>query len=290
LRPHSEVDTNPFRSFAGLPFVAALATCAATLAAPCAAQEPSGPPPPGRGRGDAGAAYHELLPDIGLIGAQVGLAGGASWNPFGVGRGALAAGFIDLPVARAPGGKLSYQILVGLSDATSAPFRITDPIAYVANLAAGATRADAMAGPPAAPFPVRRDVRTQLRLLQVSPFGLKYTARRLGSERLRPYVGAGLDVAVTITRQDPVSDESLAFTGESPFDAPLIGGLVAQAPELAALGYPTGQGNIDIGFHAGAGIELRVARRVSVNFDYRLTSIGRGHRLHALTGALGMHF
>jgi hypothetical protein len=42
--------------------------------------------------------YHELLPDIGLIGAQVGLAGGASWNPFEIGRGIQAAGFIDLPL------------------------------------------------------------------------------------------------------------------------------------------------------------------------------------------------
>lgn len=270
--------------------LALLATSAAAFAAPCAAQEPSGPPPPGRGRGDAGAVYHELLPDIGLIGAQVGLAGGASWNPFGVGRGVEAAGFIALPLARAPGGKLSYEILVGLSDARSAPFTITDTVAYVANLASGSSRADALAGPPRAPFPVRRLVRTELRLLQVSPFGFRYTARRLGSERLRPYFGAGLDFAVTITHQDPVADESLEFTGGAPFDAPLIGGTVAQAPELAALGYPTGQGNIDLGFHAGGGLELRVARRVSINFDYRLTSIGRSHRLHAAAAVLGMHF
>lgn len=220
----------------------------------------------------------------------MGIAGGVSWNPFEVGRGVEAGGFVDLPLARAPGGKLSYQIFLGLSLARSAPFAITDPVAYVANLASGASRADALAGPPFAPFPVRREVRTQLRLLQVSPFGLKYTLRRLGSERLRPWVGAGLDFTVTITRQDPVADESLEFPGQSPFDAPLIGGLVAQAPELAALGYPTGQGNVDVGFHAGGGLEARVSRRVSVNFDYRMTSAGSGHRLHTVTTALGMHF
>jgi hypothetical protein len=281
--PIPEDATKLPRPLAGLAF-------AAILAAPSAAQEPSGPPPPAGGRGTAGAQYHELLPDIGLIGSQVGIAGGASWNPYEVGRGIQAAGFIDLPLARVGGGKLSYQILVGLSRARSQPFAITDQIAFVANLAAGATREAALAGPPLAPFPVRRDVRTQLRLLQVSPFGLKYTRRRLGSERLRPYVGAGLDFAVTITNQDPVADESLEFTGTAPFDAPLIGGTVAQAPELAARGYPTGQGNIDLGFHAGGGVEARVARRLSLNLDYRFTSIGSSDRLHAVTTAVGLHW
>lgn len=220
----------------------------------------------------------------------MGIAGGASWNPYQVGRGSQAAGFVDLPLARLGGGKLSYQILVGLSRARSQPFAITDPVAFVSNLAAGATREAAMAGPPLAPFPVRREVRTQLRLLQVSPFGLKYTVRRLGTERLRPYLGAGLDFAVTITNQDPVADESLEFRGGAPFDAPLIGGLVAQAPELAARGYPTGQGNIDLGFHAGGGVEARLARRVSLNLEYRFTSIGSGDRLHAVTTGIGMHW
>jgi hypothetical protein len=254
------------------------------------AQEPSGPPPPAVGRGTAGPQYHELLPDIGLIGAAVGIAGGASWNPYEVGRGIQAAGYVDLPLARIGSGKLSYEIQVGLSHARSQPFVITDQIAFVANLATGASRAAALAGPPEAPFPVRREVRTQLRLLQVSPFGLKYTLRRLGSERLRPYVGAGLDFAVTITHQDPVADESLEFRGGAPFDAPLIGGTVAQAPELAALGYPTGQGNIDLGFHAGGGMEVRIARRVSVNFDYRFLSIGSDDRLHTATSAVGLHW
>ena len=220
----------------------------------------------------------------------MGIAVGASWNPFEVGRGIQAAGYVDLPLARLGRGKLSYEILVGLSGARSEPFVITDQIAFVANLATGVSRDAALAGPPQAPFPVRREVRTQLRLMQVSPFGLKYTLRRLGSERLRPYVGAGLDFAVTITNQDPVADESLEFTGTAPFDAPLIGGTVAQAPELAERGYPTGQGNIDFGYHAGGGLEARVARRVSLNFDYRFTSIGSGHRLHTATAALGMHW
>ena len=248
------------------------------------------PPPPAGGRGDAGPHHHELLPDLGLIGAQVGVSAGAGWNPYEIGRGATMGGYVDLPLARFGGGKLSYQIAVALGTATSPAFAITDPIAYVANLASGASRADALAGPPAAPFPVRRAVRTRLRLLQVSPFALKYTSRHLDRARLRPFVAAGLDFAVVITRQDPIADESLDFRGGAPFDDPLIGGAISQAPELTARGYPTGQGNIEPGFHAAAGLEGRIARRLSLNAEYRYTSIGPGDALHAVTGSVGLHW
>jgi hypothetical protein len=220
----------------------------------------------------------------------VGLAAGPSWNPFEIGRGVQAGGFIALPLARAGGGTLSYEIAVGLSHARSAPFVLTDQIAFVANLAAGASRSAALTGPPLAPFPVRRQVRSRLALLTVSPFGLRYALHRFDGARVRPYAAAGLDFAVTITHQDPVADESLDFRGTAPFDAPLIGGAVAQAPELAARGYPTGQGNIDLGFHGAGGVELRVARRASVNAEYRFTAIGTDHHLHAVTFALGLHW
>jgi hypothetical protein len=265
----------------------------AALASPARAQEPVpavGPPPAGEERG-GGLGVHELLPGIGKLGAQVGLSLGASWNPYDVGQGLVGSAFVDLPVLRAPGGKLSYQLLVALSDAESAPFTITDPIAFVANLAAGASREAALAGPPQAPFPVVREVRSQLRLLQVSPFGLKYTYGSPGASRLRPYAAAGVDIVVVITRQTPELDESLMFNGTSPFDDPLIAGLVAQAPELTERGYPTGQGDIRFGGHLGAGFELRASRSLSLNADYRFTAIeGRNARLHALTAALGLHW
>jgi hypothetical protein len=260
------------------------------LAAPfVSAQEPAGPPPPSGARRD-GSRSLELLPDLGRIGAQVSVTGAASWNPYEVGSGVAAYGAIELPLARGAGGRLSYEISVGLSEATSDPFTITDAVAYVANLASGASRTAALAGPPFAPFPVRRDVRTRLHLLDVSPFALKYTITRLDAARVRPYVAAGLDVVVVITRQDPVSDESLEFRGGAPFDDPLIGGLIAQAPELAARGYPTGQGNVEAGWHAGAGLEVRVSDGISLNLGYRYTSIGMSHVLHTAGGGVGFHW
>jgi hypothetical protein len=233
----------------------------------------------------------ELLPDLGRIGSEAGILGGASWNPYEVGLGFHLGGFFNVPLARVPGGKLSYELLVCLADATSAPFTITDPIAYVANLASGASPAAALAGPPGAPFPVRRRVTTELRLLQVSPFGLRYTIKSLDHVRLRPYLGAGLDVLVVISKQRPQAAESIPFNGTSPFDADLIGGLVAQAPELAQRGLPTGQGNIELGFHAGGGLEVRVARGLSLNFDYRFTGVGGTTRTqHAVSAAFGLHW
>jgi hypothetical protein len=269
---------------------AALALLALALAAPARGQE-TGPPPAGEEGGQAGLRVHELLPGIGKLGAQVGLSIGPSWNPYQVGRGLTAAAYVDLPLVRAPGGKLSYELLVAVSDAESEPFTITDSIAFVANLAAGASREAALAGPPLAPFPVRREVRTGLRLLQVSPFGLKYTYGSPGAARLRPYVGAGVDVVVVITSQTPERDESLLFTGQPPFDDPLLAGLVAQAPELTERGYPTGQGDLRFGGHAGAGLELRLSRSLSLNADYRFTTLGgRNGRLHAVTSTLGVHW
>ena len=259
---------------------------------PAASEAPQGPPPPSLGRAGAGADLHELLPGIGRIGACVALFGGASWNPYEIGQGSELGGYIDLPFARVAGGKLSYEIFAGLSLATSEPFTVTSSVAYVANLAAGASREAALQGPPAAPFPVRRQVRTRLRLLHLSPFSLKYTSTRWDGLRLRPYLNAGLDFVVALTREDPERDESLAFTGSAPFDDPLLAGLLAQAPELTARGRPTGQGNLEVGGHAAAGVEIRVSKGVSLNLEYRFTATEAGSkgRLHTASGALGLHF
>lgn len=266
-----------------------------SVAAALGAQEPAdgapaGPPPPaGSGRG-GGVPGLELLPEIGRIGAQVGLQVGRAWHPFGAGSGWQGRGFIDLPLSRGAGGRLSYRISVSLASSTGDPFTITNPIAYVANLAAGFAPAEALAGPPRAPFPVRRAVRTRLRALHVTPFALKHAFTGLDRARLRPYVMAGVDAVVIITKQLPERDESLAFSGTSPFDDDLIAGLVSQSPELNAQGLPTGQGDVEFGYHVGGGLELRLTRGVSLDLDYRLTRLGGGESLHAASGGLSLHW
>jgi opacity protein-like surface antigen len=227
-------------------FVVAAAVALSAVAGALCAQEPSTPPPPPGGRGQAGTRYHELLPDIGRIGAQVGAALGPSWNPYDVGMGWQVAAFIDLPLARTGGGRLSYEILLGLSGGDSDPFVIT--------------------GPPRGTSP--RQVRTRLRLLDVSPFALKYTLTGLDRMRLRPYVTAGLDVAVIGTE---VGD-------------------VERAPELDALGLPSGNARLSLGGHGGAGMEIRISRGLSVNLDYRFARIDGSRTLQAASTVLGFHW
>jgi opacity protein-like surface antigen len=255
------------------------------------AQEAQGPPPAPVDRGASGLAVHELLPDLGVIGAQVGLLGGSCRQPYATGTGACGGGFVALPLARVGSSRLSYEISVSLGHARSDPFTITNPIAVVANLAAGASSTAAAQGPPAAPFPVRRLVRTDLRVLSVSPFGLRLALGSGPVRRLRPYVLAGVDAVVVISTQDPVERRGPDVAGAPVFDDPQIGGLVAQSPELAALGLPTGQGSLRVGGHAGAGVEVRFSERLSLNPEYRFTAIeGAGGGTHAVTGAVGFHW
>jgi hypothetical protein len=248
---------------------------------------PAGPPASSH-RAGGGEDLPELLPDIGRIGAQVAIFSGASFNPFESGRGWDIGGYIDLPLRRVPKGRLSYEIYLNESLATSAPFTITDSVAVVANLAAGAPLAAALAGPPKAPFPVTREVRADLHMLQVAPFGLRYT---IEGRRLSPFFGAGLDFFAVITSDIPQQNESLLFNGSAPFDAALIAGLIGQAPELTARHTPTGQGNIDVGGHGEAGVEIKVGSGLSLNLEYRLTLIGdHAETLQTVNAALGFHW
>jgi opacity protein-like surface antigen len=248
---------------------------AAGIAGPAAAQEPTGPPPAPQGGKDGGSYVHELLPDLGRIGAQVGVLAGGSWNPDQIGSGAMVGGYIDLPLFRAGGGKVSYQVLMGLSLATGDPFSVTDLGAYVANLVAGATPQTAMRGP----TPVARSVRTRQRLLQLSPFGLKYTLTGGDHVRLRPYLAAGVDVLVILTQ------EHAADGGPPPV------GMLSPSAGAVVQGIRVGQGSLELGAHAAAGLEVRVAAGLSLNGEYRFTGIdGIDRKLHTVTAALGFHW
>jgi opacity protein-like surface antigen len=231
----------------------------------------------------------ELLPEIGKIGAQVGLLAGGSANPWGLNRGAYAGGYIDLPIKRVAGGKISYEILVGLSESKT-EFDTTSQVAVVANLAAGASLADSLVGPPNAPFPVTRMTRTRLRLLEVSPFLFKYTITALDRYRFRPYLVAGGGMFVTITNQNPIEGQSALFTGTAPFDAPLLGGQISQSPELVARGIPQGQGNIDFGLSWAIGSEVRVTDTWSMGFEYRMRHIAGGGDLQSFSSKFGFHW
>ncbi len=267
------------KSFSPL-ITAALCLTLGLVSSSARAQETQAPPP---APGKPGASDPlELLPTIGKIGAEVGLHGGWSKNPYALGSGAQGAGFINLPLKKVGSGVLSYQIALRFARSTSDPVTVTNPVAFVANLAATG-RGDV------GPFPYRRLVRSTGSIFIVEPFGFKYALHSLG--RFRPYAVAGVGVGVVITKEVPEANESLVFTGTSPFDADLIAGLIAQAKELEELGRPTGQGNLEVAGHIGAGFEYRLSPGLSFQADYRFTKLsGRNSSMHMASGGFGIHF
>jgi len=264
----------------------------------------------------------ELVPEIGKIGAQIGVTLAASLNPFQLNRGTYAGGYIDLPLIDRPAwlhGKLSYEISVGMSQSKTT-FATTSNVAQVANLVVLDTLnpngglqnlTAALTGTGPAPFPVTTSTQTRLRLLEVVPFAIKYTSTALDRWRLRPYGVVGFGTFVTIHNQNPAlgatpsygvrPDATLpsdilaavnqVFGGQAPFGGPLVAGQISQSPELEARGLPGGHGNIDLGIHTGFGLEYRLSRSLAVGFDGRYNKIaGTNGNFLTFGSRIGVYF
>jgi len=259
----------------------------------------------------------ELLPEVGKIGAEVGILFNGSANPFHLNKGTDVGGFIDLPLFDKPRwlhGKVSYEISIGLSRSQTT-FSTTSNVAQVTNLTVLNTLnpsgglqniLDSVTGTGAAPFPVTAPSVTTMKLLQVVPFSFKYTTTALDRFRLRPYALVGFGTYVTIHEQSPtnsgvrlnanlppsvISLINQVYGGQAPFGGQLVAGQITQSPELEARGLPSGHGNIDIGWLTGGGFEYRLTRTLSMGFD------GRWNRISGSPGALvtygarlGFHF
>ena len=261
----------------------------------------------------------ELIPEVGKIGAEVGVLLTGASNPFELNRGGFYGGYIDLPLVDRPAwlhGKISYEILVGLSRSQT---RVTSTsnVAQVVNLAAltalnpsGGLQniSDAVSGTGSAPFPVTTSNKLNLRLLQVAPFSLKYASTALDRWRVRPYALLGLGIYVSIHDENPIasgsgvrSDATLsqailqaiqqAFGGKAPFGAPLVAGQIGQSPELVARGLPGGNGDIGIGMETGGGLEFRLTKTLSLGFDLRYNKIsGSNGNFFTYGSRIGIHF
>ncbi len=264
----------------------------------------------------------ELVPEIGKIGAEVGLLISGSSSPFRLNRGTFQGGFIDLPLLDKPDwirGKIAYEILVGMTESRST-FNTTSNVAQVANLAVlnalnpnGGLQnvSAALTGTGAAPFPVTGSTETRLRVLQVVPFSLKYATTVFERWRLRPYGVLGMGIFVTIHNQNPargapatygvrpdanLPPDILAFVkqtfgGQAPFGGPLVAGQISQSPELEQRGLPGGHGNLDLGLHTGYGLEYRLIRSLSIGFDGRWNKIAGTNGGFGTWGTrIGIHF
>jgi len=255
--------------------------------APAPAPTPAPAPPP-----VLAAAYRaprELLPDIGHIGAQIGMLAGGATNPYKDNKGMSLGGYIDLPWKNFRGSKLSYEIMVGLQKATTTQTTtsgvnvLVNAVlnSYLGNTAANKTDATSYL---AGPLPITSTTQEHSKVLTVAPVLLKYSITSLG--RFRPYIVGGFSTYVWIGSNDnsasfnavsalgslasvPVGSSTLGATLNAILQGGQIGGLVPTAPELAARGVPHGQGNMLFGGQLGGGFEVRVAPKLSMGVDIR---------------------
>lgn len=254
--------------------VAPLAT-AAPDPAPVAAEAQAAQSAPGTPR--------ELLPDLGQIGAQVALLGGIATSPFKADRGTLIGAVIDLPIAKAGSGKLSYEIAI-TNQRANTDVRITSPLSAVGDLLAADGLGNTLTSKTLSSLK-NLPAKENLDVLAVLPFGLKYTVMSLDHARVRPYLVGSMGVYVTISKQDP------SVTADARLAGAFIGGISPESPELTARGMPSGQGDIRLGGNVGGGLEIRAAHRASIGFEYRFHKIqGTNGQFSTAVGKLGLHF
>jgi hypothetical protein len=264
--------------------------------------------PPGTARK---SLPQELLPNLGKIGATVSFRAGANSGPFALNTGGFFGGAIELPLALVPGGRLNYEISLGLSQ-TSRTGPVSSNVAQVSNLAVltalnpnnGTENIQqALLGTGDSPFPVTSNGKWRAQVLELVPFAVKYNSTLLDRYRLRPYVVLGLGTYVSISNQlvssgiradstlPPATLQALAtLLGPSPFGGSLIGGQIAPSSQLANRGLPAGQGGIDLGLHYGTGIEYRWTSGLSVAVDARFNKVPDGLSYHTTTASWGWHF
>ncbi|CAN5642656.1 hypothetical protein BH20ACI3_BH20ACI3_32820 [soil metagenome] len=241
----------------------------------------------------------ELLPDIGQIGAQVGMLVGFSQNPFKANNGFLGGGFIDLPLKKVKGGKISYEIMASLQRTTTNT-KTTSAVNALVNSVLNRE----LGNPPSVnnlfgPLPLTNDVVERQTVLTVVPFSLKYTVTSLDQYNFRPYVVGGLGTYVTLSTQNTTKFNANQFVGipavgnllNTLLGGPQVAGLVPAAPELRARGQAAGQGDFRFGLNVGGGFEVRLSPRFSFGLDYRFNRIeGINSSFSALAAKPTIHF
>ena len=88
--------------------------------------------------------------------------------------------------------------------------------------------------------------------------GLKY--KLLKHRIVQPFVlaGPGIDIF---------------FNDTEPGDLP--GGIAPQPSELSDRGFPSGQGNVELGLHAGGGVDFNITKTIFVGAEARFNWVDR---------------
>ncbi|MEM4408397.1 MAG: outer membrane beta-barrel protein [Candidatus Caldarchaeum sp.] len=181
----------------------------------------------------------------GILGGEFAAVVGAQVGPFKTGAGPYVGGEVGLPLMMVGSGRLMGLIHIG---AAKTDDDVTfEPMVNV--LSPGA-------------LPVQKNIDlTTLSIL----IGLKYKV--VYHHIVQPYVFAGPGFFVFLNESEP---------GE------LVGGIAPQPGTLKKQGFPSGQGDVLIGFHTGGGMDFNVTRKIFVGAE------GRYNWVNNNNGSFGM--
>ena len=188
------------------------------------------------------------------IGGEFAFTFGAQTGPFDIGTGWYLSGEVGLPLMHVGPGILLGLVNIGMSNAD-------DNISIEPTVNA--------LSPGALPTQTTIDLTTGAIVL-----GLKY--KITANDVIQPYVLAGPGIDIFFNDTDP---------GDLP------GGIAPQPQELIDRGFPGGQGNVELGLHAGGGIDFNITQKIFVGLEGRFNWVDRDNGAYGTYGGrLGFRF
>jgi len=195
----------------------------------------------------------------GQFGAEFATVIGAQVGPFKTGAGPYVGGEIGLPLMVLAQDTPAYGKLMGLIHLGWS--QTSDNVSFEPSVNAVA--------PGALPTQGSVDLNTLSIII-----GLKY--KSLYNPIVQPFVLAGVGFNAFFNKSDPGNQ---------------IGGVISQPEKLQDRGFPSGQGNVEPGFHTGAGIDINVTRSIFVGAEGRFNYVNRNNgSFGTFGGRLGFRF
>ena len=176
-----------------------------------------------------------------LLGAEFAFTIGAQTGPFKTGTGFYMGGELGLPIYK----NLGPGKLMGLINISWA--KTDDNVTFQPTVNALV--------PGALPEQTNVDLTTVLIVL-----GLKYKLE--AHPIIQPYILAGPGFDIFFDDSDPGN---------------LPGGIAPQPDKLQKRGFPSGQGNVKIGLHAGGGVDVNITKKIFVGAEARYNYVDRSN-------------
>lgn len=181
------------------------------------------------------------------MGGEFALTVGAQTGPFETGTGFFLSGELGIPVYWHKYGKVMGLINIGVGKTDDSIS--TEPTTNVIE-------------PGLLPEQTNVDLTTVSIIL-----GLKYKLTM--HNIIQPFVLAGPGINIFLNDTDP---------GDLP------GGIAPQPADLEDQGFPTGQGNAELGLHAGAGIDFNITDRIFLGVEGRFNWVDRENGAYGTYG------